>query len=45
MMNVGSLSKPIEAGSKNISTEVESMVLQGMESRPVQARKQPISML
>ena len=40
-----SLSRPVEAGSKNLDTEVESIVLLGMERRPVQTRKQPKSML
>ena len=44
-MKVCSLSNPIEAGSKNLNTEVESIVLLGMERRPVLTRKQPKSML
>ena len=44
-MLVSSLSKPVKAGSKNLSTEVESIVLIGMEKRPVQTRKQPKGML
>ena len=42
---MGSLSKPVEADLKNVNTEVESIVLLGMERRPVQSRKQPNSML
>ena len=40
---VGSLSDPVEAGSKNLITEVVSMVLLGMERRLVPIRKQPKS--
>ena len=40
---MGSLSDPVEAGSKNLITEVVSMVL-GMERRLVPTRKQPKSM-
>ena len=40
-VKVGSLSKPVEAGLKNLNTEVESIELLGMERRPVQTRKQP----
>ena len=44
-MKVGSLSKPEETGLKNLYTEVESIVLLGMEKRPVQTRKQLKRML
>ena len=44
-VKVGSFSKPVEAGSKNLNTEVESIVLLGMKRRPAQIRKQPKSML
>ena len=44
-MKVGSLSKPVEAGSKNLNAEVESIVLLGMKRRPVQTWKQTQSML
>ena len=37
--------KLVEAGSRNLITEVESIVLFGMERRPAQTRKQPRSML
>ena len=41
-VKVGSLSKPVEAGSRKLATEEESIVLLGMERRPVQTRMQPI---
>ena len=44
-MKFDSLSKSVEAGSKNLYTEMESIVLLGMERRPAQVRKQPKSML
>ena len=44
-VKVGSLSKPVEAGLKNVNTEIESTVLLGMERWQVQTRKQLKSML
>ena len=44
-MKVGSLSKPVETGLKNLNTKVESIVLSGTERRPAQTRKRSKSML
>ena len=44
-MKVCSISKPVEAGSKYLNIDVQSIVLLLMERQPVQTRKQPKSML
>ena len=38
-MKLGSFSRPLEVGSKNSGTEVESLVLLGIESQPLHTRK------